>query len=65
MSLIHEYGENKYNNGKDEGIKQGIEQGTEKIIINFLKSGDDAETIAKKAEIPLEKVLEIQERHKL
>lgn len=65
MSLIHEYGENKYNNGKDEGIKQGIEQGTEKIIINFLKSGDDAETIAKKAEIPLEKVLEIKEKHKL
>ena len=26
MSLIHEYGENKYNVGKDEGIEQGIEQ---------------------------------------
>jgi len=26
MSLIHEYGENMYNVGKDEEIEQGIEQ---------------------------------------
>ena len=47
------------------GLFVMIEQGTEKIIINFLKSGDDAEIIAKKAEIPLEKVLEIKEKHEL
>lgn len=47
MSLIHEYGENKYNDGKDDGIEQGIEQGIEKIIVNLLKSGDDPSIIAK------------------
>jgi hypothetical protein len=61
MSLIHEYGENKYNNGKDDGIEQGIEQ----VIENLLKSGDDAEIIAEKADVPLEKVLEIKEKNKL
>jgi predicted transposase YdaD len=61
MSLIHEYGENKYNDGKDDGIEQGIEQ----IIENLLKSGEDAESIAEKANVPLEKVLEIKEKNKL
>lgn len=36
MSLIHEYGENKYKESKDEGI----EQGTEQIILDLLKSGE-------------------------
>ncbi len=57
MSLIHEYGENKYNDGKDDGIEQ--------IIENLLKSGEDAESIAEKANVPLEKVLEIKEKNKL
>ena len=57
MSLIHEYGENKYNNGKDDGI--------ELIIVNLLKSGDEAIVIAKKSNISLEKVLEIKQKNKL
>ena len=65
MSLIHEYGENKYNDGKNDGIEQGIEQGIEKVIVNMLKSGDDAEIIAKKADVSLEKVLEIKEKNNL
>ena len=57
MSLIHEYGENKYNDGKDDGI--------ELIIVNLLKSGDEAIVIAKKSNISLEKVLEIKQKNKL
>ncbi|WP_298499325.1 hypothetical protein [uncultured Methanobrevibacter sp.] len=53
MSLIDEYGENKY--------RAGMEQ----IIVNFLKSGDEPEIIAEKSCIPLDKVLEIKERHNL
>ena len=61
MSLIHEYGENKYNDGKDDGIEQGIE----KIIVNLLKSGDDPSVIAKNADVSLEKVLEIKNKNEL
>ncbi|MEE0934327.1 MAG: hypothetical protein U0L42_01510 [Methanobrevibacter sp.] len=65
MSLIHEYGENKYRDGKDDGIEQGIEQGIEKIIVNLLKSGEDARDIAKNADVALEKVLEIKNKNNL
>ncbi len=61
MSLIHEYGENKYQNGKDDGIEQGIE----KIIVNLLKSGENVDVIAKNADVSLEKVLEIKNKNKL
>ncbi len=57
MSLIDEYGENKYNNGKDDEREQ--------IIANFLKSGDEPVVIAEKSKVPLEKVLEIKEKHNL
>lgn len=53
MSLIDEYGENKY--------RQGIEQ----VIVNLLKSGDMAKIIAEKSKVPLERVLEIKEKHNL
>lgn len=59
MSLIHEYGENKYQNGKDDGIEQGIE----KIILNLLKSNEKPEDISKKTDVPLEKVLKIKEKN--
>ena len=65
MSLIHEYGENKYQNGKDDGIGQGIGQGIEKIIVNLLKSGENVDVIAKNADVSLEKVLEIKNKNKL
>ncbi len=77
MSLIHEYGENKYQIGKDEGIekgkKEGIEKGkkegikeeNERIVTNLLKSGNEAEVIAKQADIPLEKVLKIKNKNNL
>ena len=65
MSLIHEYGENKYKDGKDEGIEQGIEQGIEKIIVNLLKSGEMPEEIANKTDVSLEKVIEIKNKNKL
>ena len=61
MSLIHEYGENKYQDGKDDGIEQGIEQ----IIVNLLKSGEDASVIANNADVSLEKVLEIKNKNNL
>lgn len=57
MSLIDEYGENKYNSGKDDGMEQ--------IIVNWLKSGDMAEIITEKSKVPLERVLEIKEKHNL
>ena len=57
MSLMHEYGENKY--------EQGFEQGEEKLIAKLLKAGDEPEVIAQKSEIPLDKILEIKEKHNL
>ena len=57
MSLIYEYGENKYPNGKDDGIEQ--------IIVNLLKSGEDASVIAKNANVALENVLEIKNKNNL
>lgn len=53
MSLIHEYGEIKFN--------EGIEQ----IIVNWLKSGDELDIISEKSEVPLDRVLEIKEKHNL
>lgn len=53
MSLINEYGENKY------------QEGMEQIIVNLLKSGDEPEIIAKKSGVPLDKILEIKEKHNL
>lgn len=53
MSLIDEYGENKY------------QQGVEQIIVNFLKSGDEPEIIAEKSGVSLDKVLEIKEKNGL
>ena len=61
MSLIHEYGENKYKDGKDEGIEQGIE----KIILDLLKSGDKPEEIAEKTSVSLEKIIEIKNKNNL
>ena len=57
MSLMHEYGEDKF--------EQGIGQGEENIIVKLLKFGDEPEIIAQKSEIPLDKILEIKEKHKL
>ena len=54
MSLLDEYGESKYNDGKDDGIEQ--------VIVNLLKSGDDASLMAEKANVSLSKVLEIKEK---
>ena len=66
MSLIHEYGENKFNEGKEEGIdlgtEQGIEQGIERIILNLLKSGEKPEEIAEKTDVSLEKILKIKNK---
>ena len=53
MSLILEYGENKF------------EAGMEHIIVSWLKSGDEPEVIAKKSELPLDKIIEIKERNNL
>lgn len=53
MSLIQEYGENKF------------EQGRERVIVNLLKSGDEPEIIAKKADIPLDEILKIKEKNNL
>lgn len=53
MSLIHEYGENKF------------EEGREQVIVNLLKSGDNPEIIAKKADIPLDEILKIKEKNNL
>ena len=61
MSLMHEYGEDKF----EQGIEQGIGQGEENIIVKFLKAGDEPEIIAQKSEIPLDKILEIKEKHNL
>ena len=52
MSLIHEYGEMKYN----DGFEQGIEQ----VIVSLLKSGEDAGVIAVKSGVSLEYVLEVK-----
>ena len=61
MSLMHEYGEDKF----EQGIEQGIGQGEENIIVKLLKSGDEPEIIAQKYEIPLDKILEIKEKYNL
>lgn len=63
MTLMHEYGENKFQNGKNEGIEEGRKEGREEIIVNLLKSKDNPETIAEKTKIPLEKILEIKEKY--
>jgi hypothetical protein len=61
MSLIHEYGEKKYNDGKAAGIEQGIE----KIIKNLLESGEKPEDIAEKTKVELEKIIEIKNKNEL
>ena len=57
MSLLDEYGESKYNSGKVDGIEQ--------VIVNILKSGDDANLISQKTGISLKRILAIKEKNKL
>ena len=59
MSLIHEYGERK----EQQGIEQGIEEGRGSIIVGFLKSGMSAEEISGRIGMPLEDVLEIAKNY--
>ena len=59
MSLIHEYGERK----EQKGIAQGIVQGSENIIISFLKSGMSAEEISERIKMPLDEILEIKNKN--
>ena len=55
MSLIHEYGERKE--------QQGIEEGRGSVIVGFLKSGMSAEEISGRIGMPLEDVLEIAKNY--
>ncbi len=57
MSLLDEYGEIKYNAGKVDGIEQ--------VIVNILKSGDDADFISQKTGVSLKRIIEIKEKNKL
>lgn len=59
MSLIHEYGERK----EQQGIEQGIEEGRGSVIVGFLKSGMSAEEISGRIGMPLEDVLEIAKNY--
>ena len=61
MSLLYEYGEDKFEKGKE----QGIGQGEENIIVKILKSGENPETIDLKTGVSLDRILEIEEKHKL
>lgn len=61
ISLIHECGENKYKDGKDEGIEQGVEQ----IIVDLLKSGEKPKVIANKTSLSLEKIIKIKNKNNL
>lgn len=69
MTMIHEYGENKYQNGRsdgrEEGRKEGIEEGREEIIVNLLKSNEKPETITEKTGMKLEQIQKIKEKHNL
>lgn len=59
MSLIHEYGERK----EQKGIAQGIEQGSENVIISLLESGMSCEEISERIKMPLDEILEIKNKH--
>lgn len=54
MSLIHEYGERKE--------QQGIEQGMGKVICDLLKSGMSAEEVSQRIHMPLKDILEIKNK---
>ena len=58
MSLIHEYGKRK----EQSGFDQGIEQGSENIIIELLKSGMSCEDISQRIKMPFEDVLAIKNK---
>ncbi len=42
--------------GREEGIKQGIRNASVQIAQNFLRKGDDAETVSECTGLPLEEV---------
>jgi len=54
MSLIHEYGKRKE--------QKGIEQGSENIIIEFLKSGMSCEDISQRCSLTLDEILKIKNK---
>ena len=69
MSLIHEYGENKYDQGKEDGLEkgreEGIEKGREDIVVSLLKSGEKPEKLALSTDFSLDKILEIKNKHNI
>ena len=73
MSLIHEYGQNKYDKGKNDGKKQGIkegkkegiEEGKEDMVVCWLNSGEKPEKIAQNTDFTLDKILEIKNKNNI
>ena len=47
---------------REDGIKEGVEKGVYQIINNALKRGNTPEQVAEFNGLPLEKVLEVQEK---
>ena len=71
MNLLTEFDQEQYDRirrreGYEEGVSDGISQGALqnaiKNAIAFLKEGDTPEKVARCTELPLEKVLELQEQ---
>ena len=71
MDLLTEFDQEQYDRirrreGYEEGISDGITQGAQqnaiKNAIALLKEGDSPEKVARCTELPLEKVLELQEQ---
>ena len=60
MTLLDEYLQNREKKGMKKGMKKGIEKGENNIIKNQLKSGINAEIIAKTTKIPLSRVKAIE-----
>ncbi len=57
--------ESRLATAKGAGIREGIEQGRESVIMTILSSGKTPEMVAEFTGIPLEKIIEVQQKHML
>ncbi|MCR4733428.1 MAG: hypothetical protein K5829_00260 [Treponema sp.] len=62
---FQDYMNESFDQGKKEGISEGIQQKSIEVAIELLKEGDSPEKIARCIGLPIEKVLELQEQIKV
>ena len=58
MNAVYDYGERR----KQEGIKEGIKEGSEKMALYMIKKGESDEEIQKETELSLDEIKALRKK---